>query len=166
MSVLPGSIARQQAVDPVNADSKHYQAVGHQRQRTDEQQVADGGLLVAWTLPAGMLLIRGRAGGTALTGTLYEPGERAPTFQGAPDESAPYTWVCDGFYEVESGGQLQEIDGREVRVAFEEPLSRGFETRQRAIEAAKEHVRTQFVRLGVPAGEVGVEVMPIEPAQG
>jgi hypothetical protein len=110
-----------------------------------------------------MLLIRGRAGGTALTGTLYEPGERAPTFSGAPDESAPYTWVCDGFYEVESGGQLQRVGDRELRVAFEEPLPRGFEDRERAIEAAKEHVRTQFARIGVDAEEVEIEIL--EPDQ-
>jgi len=111
-----------------------------------------------------MLLIRGRAGGTALTGTLYERGERAPTFRGAPDESAPYTWVCDGFYEVESGGQLQQVGDRELRVAFEEPLPRGFETRQRAIGAAKDHVRTQFARIGVDAAEVDVEVLQVEQA--
>ena len=35
-----------------------------------------------------MLLIRGRAGGTALTGTLYERGDRVPSFKGAPDEDA------------------------------------------------------------------------------
>jgi len=47
-----------------------------------------------------MLLIRGSAGGTTLTGTLYERGERPPSFRGAPDEDAPYVWVCDEFYEV------------------------------------------------------------------
>jgi len=104
-----------------------------------------------------MLLIRGRAGGTALTGTLYEEEDRPPSFRGAPDESAPYTWVCDGFYEVESGGQLQRVGDRELRVAFEEPLPRGFETRERAIEAAKEHIRTQFVRIGVDADDVAIE---------
>jgi len=111
-----------------------------------------------------MLLIRGRAAGTALTGTLYEPGERAPTFRGAPDESAPYTWVCDGFYEVESGGQVQEVGGRELNIAFEEPLPRGFEARDRAIEAAKEHVRTQFARVGVDATEVEIEVLQADEA--
>jgi hypothetical protein len=123
-----------------------------------------GGLLPAAGVGMGMLLIRGRAGGTALTGTLYERGERAPTFRGAPDESAPYTWVCDGFYEVESGGQLQQVGDRELRVAFEEPLPRGFETRQRAIGAAKDHVRTQFARIGVDAAEVDVEVLQVEQA--
>ena len=109
-----------------------------------------------------MLLIRGRAGGTELTGTLYEPGEHPPSYRGAPDEAAPYTWVCDEFYEVESGGQVQEVDGREVRVAFEEPLPRGFDARSPAVEAAEEHLRTQFARLGVPADDVEVVVEQVE----
>ncbi|PSQ93868.1 MAG: hypothetical protein BRD57_01310, partial [Proteobacteria bacterium SW_6_67_9] len=50
------------------------------------------------------LFVRGRGGGTELTGTVYEEGERAPSFSGAPDEDAAYVWVCDEFYEVESGG--------------------------------------------------------------
>jgi hypothetical protein len=112
-----------------------------------------------------MLLIRGQAGGTALTGTLYERGERAPSFRGAPDESAPYTWVCDGFYEVESGGQIQRIDGRELRIAFEEPLPRGFETRDQAIEAAEEFIRTQFARIGVPEADVDIEVLEADEAE-
>ncbi len=112
-----------------------------------------------------MLLIRGRAGGTALTGTLYERGERAPSYSGAPDASAPYTWVCDGFYEVESGGQLQRIDGRSVRIAFEEPLPRGFESREQAIDAAKEHLRTQFARLGVAEADVDIEVLEADEAE-
>ncbi|MFB6308709.1 MAG: hypothetical protein ABEH35_05195 [Haloarculaceae archaeon] len=112
-----------------------------------------------------MLLIRGSAGGTTLTGTLYERGESAPSFRGAPDEDAPYVWVCDAFYEVESGGQVQRIDGRELRVAFESPLPRGFETRDRAVEAAKEHVRTQFARLGVSGADVEVEVVRADAAQ-
>jgi len=106
-----------------------------------------------------MLLIGGSAGGTALTGSLYEPGETAPTFKGAPDADAPYVWVCDEFYAVESGGQVQRIDGQEVHVAFEAPAPRGFEDRERAIAAAKEHLRTQFARVGVDADEVDIEVM-------
>jgi hypothetical protein len=109
-----------------------------------------------------MLLIRGRAEGTALTGTLYEPDEPAPTFRGAPDEGSPYTWVCDDFYQVESGGQIQHIGDREIRVAFEEPLARGFETREAAIEAAEEHIRTQFARLGVSPADVEIEVLEAE----
>ncbi len=110
-----------------------------------------------------MLLIRGHAGGTALTGTLYERGEDAPDFKGAPDEGAPYVWVCDAFYEVESGGQIQTIDGREIRVAFETPMPRGFETKEQAVVAAKEHLRTQFARVGVPKEDVEVEVIKQEP---
>ena len=106
-----------------------------------------------------MLLIRGHAGGTALTGTLYERGEDAPTFKSAPDDGSPYVWVCDAFYEVESGGQVQQLGDREVRVAFETPMPRGFETRERAVEAAKEHLRTQFARVGIPEAEVEIEVI-------
>lgn len=105
-----------------------------------------------------MLLVRGSAGGTNLTGTLYERGESPPSFKGAPDGDAPYVWVCDAFYEVESGGQSTTIGGRDLNVAFESPMPHGFETRERAIEAAKEHVRTQFVRVGVDAEQVEVEV--------
>jgi hypothetical protein len=110
-----------------------------------------------------MLLIRGSAGGTALTGTLYERGETPPTFKGAPDEDAPYIWVCDAFYEVESGGQTTEIGGRELNVAFETPMPHGFETRETAIEAAKEHIRTQFARVGLASDDVEVDVIQAEP---
>jgi len=106
-----------------------------------------------------MLLIRGTAGGTALTGTLYEPGDEPPNYRGAPNEGAPYVWVCDSFYEVESGGQLQKVGDREINVAFESPSPRGFETRERAMEAAKEHVRTQFQRVSVDASTVAIEVV-------
>jgi hypothetical protein len=106
-----------------------------------------------------MLRIRGSAGGTALTGTLYEPGEEPPTFRGAPDDDAPYVWICDSFYEVESGGQIQRIDGEEIRIAFESPMPRGFADRDRAIEAAREHIRTQFARLGVPESDVEIELL-------
>ncbi|MBV0900582.1 DUF7113 family protein [Haloarcula salina] len=111
-----------------------------------------------------MLLIRGTAGGTALTGTLYEPGEEPPEFSGAPDEGTPYVWVCDAFYEVESGGQVQAIGDRELRIAFESPMPRGFETRDAAIEAAKEHIRTQFARVGVAGDSVTVSVQRAEEA--
>ncbi len=106
-----------------------------------------------------MLLVQGSVGGTGLTGTVYERGERPPTYRGAPDEGAPYVWVCDAFYEVESGGQPQVIDGRELRIAFESPSPRGFDTREAALAAAREHVRTQFARLGVPGDEVEIEVI-------
>ncbi|SIR77278.1 DUF7113 family protein [Natronorubrum thiooxidans] len=105
-----------------------------------------------------MILVRGRAGGTELTGTLYERGERAPSFRGAPDEDAAYVWVCDEFYEVDSGGSVQLIDDREIHLAFESPMPRGFDTRQQALESAKEHVRTQFARIGVDPEDVDLEV--------
>jgi len=70
--------------------------------------------------------------------------------------------VCDAFYEVDSGGTVQELDDEEVNVAFESPLPRGFETKDAALAGAKEHVRTQFARVGVSADEVDVEVVPVE----
>ncbi|MFD1585735.1 YfdX family protein [Halorientalis brevis] len=109
-----------------------------------------------------MLLISGHAGGTDLTGTLYERGERSPSFKGAPDEDAPYIWVCDSFYEVESGGQQTEIDGRQLNVAFESPMPHGFETREQAIDAAEEHIRTQFARVGLDPAEVDIDVVQAE----
>ncbi|MXR41307.1 hypothetical protein GRX01_08145 [Halobaculum sp. WSA2] len=105
-----------------------------------------------------MLLVRGSGGGTALTGTIYERGEEAPSFKGAPDEDAPYVWVCDAFYEVESGGSELVVDGEPIRVAFESPTPRGFDTREQAVAAAEEHVRTQFARVGVPERDVEVEI--------
>ncbi|MFQ3294620.1 MAG: hypothetical protein ACI8VE_001697 [Natrialbaceae archaeon] len=110
-----------------------------------------------------MLLVRGAAGGTALTGTIYERGESAPSFKGAPEEGSPYVWVCDEFYEVESGGSIQQIGDREVHVAFESPMPRGYDTREDAVDAAKEHVRTQFVRIGVDPEGVEIEVIQNEP---
>ena len=109
-----------------------------------------------------MLLIRGSAGGTTLTGTLYERGEESPTFKGAPDMDAAYVWVCDEFYQVESGGSVQQVGDREIRVAFESPMPRGFDTREAAIDAAKDHVRTQFARIGVD--DVAIEIEAEEPA--
>ncbi|MFO7926708.1 MAG: DUF7113 family protein [Halobacteriota archaeon] len=106
-----------------------------------------------------MLRIRGSAGGTALTGTLYGPGEDPPTYRGAPDDDAPYVWICDSFYEVESGGRIQRIDGEEIRIAFESPMPRGFDDRDRAIEAARAHIRTQFARLGISESDVEIELV-------
>ena len=111
-----------------------------------------------------MLLIHGTTGGAGLTGTLYEPGEQPPSYRGAPDEEAPYVWVCDAFYQVESGGQVQQVGDRELRVAFESPAPRGFETREAALSAAKDHVRTQFARLGVVGDSVEVTVQQADPA--
>lgn len=106
-----------------------------------------------------MLLVRGRAGGTELTGTIYERGERAPTFDGAPDEDAPYVWICDEFYAVDSGGSVQMIDGEEINIAFESPMPRGFDTKTQALDAAREHVRTQFARIGIAETDVELEVV-------
>ncbi|MCT9097795.1 DUF7113 family protein [Haloarchaeobius sp. HME9146] len=111
-----------------------------------------------------MLLVRGSAAGTDLTGTIYERGEDAPEFRGAPDEDAPYVWVCDEFYEVESGGTVQEVDGEEIHIAFESPMPRGFDTKDQALAAAKEHVRTQFARVGVDPDMVDISVQKAETA--
>ena len=111
-----------------------------------------------------MILVRGSGGGTDLTGTVFERGEEPPAYKGAPNEDAPYVWVCDSFYEVESGGSPLVVDGEEIRVAFEEPMPRGFDTREQAVEAARDHVRTQFARIGVDPAEVEVEVTAADPA--
>ena len=103
-----------------------------------------------------MLLVSGTAGEAGLTGTLYEPGESPPSYRGAPDEGSPYVWVCDAVYEVESGGRPQTVGDRELRVAFESPAPRGFPDQATALSAAKEHIRTQFARLGVPSSEVDI----------
>ena len=105
-----------------------------------------------------MLLVRGRAGGTELTGTLYEREDEAPSFRGAPNQDADFVWICDEFYEVDSGGSPMEIDGREINLAFESPMPRGFEDREQALDAAEEHLRTQFARIGIDPDEVDIEV--------
>ncbi len=104
-----------------------------------------------WEQGSIMLLICGLAGGTGTTGTLYEPDESPPSYDGAPTVDAPYVWVCDAFYQVESGGQRLETDRGTIRVAFERPTVRGFEKRKRAVAAAKSHIRDQFSRIGVRA---------------
>ncbi|WP_435359165.1 DUF7113 family protein [Haloarchaeobius sp. DFWS5] len=109
-----------------------------------------------------MLLVRGSAAGTELTGTIYERGEDSPQFQGAPDEDAAYVWVCDEFYAVESGGSVQEVNGEEIHVAFETPMPRGFDTKDQAVTAAKEHLRTQFARIGVDPDTVDISVQKAE----
>jgi hypothetical protein len=98
-----------------------------------------------------VLLICGLAGGTGTTGTLYEPDESPPSYDGAPTVEASYVWVCDAFYRVESGGQELETDQGTIRVAFERPTVRGFDRRQQAVTAAKSHIRDQFSRIGVRA---------------
>jgi len=111
-----------------------------------------------------MILVRGSGGGTDLTGTVFERGEEPPTYKGAPNEDAPYVWVCDSFYQVESGGSALTVDGEEIRVAFEEPMPRGFDTREQAVAAAKEHIRTQFARIGIDPDDVVVEATKADPA--
>ena len=111
-----------------------------------------------------MILVSGSGGGTDLTGTVFERGEEPPTYKGAPNEDAPYVWVCDSFYQVESGGSALTVGGEEIRVAFEEPMPRGFDTRDQAVTAAKEHIRTQFARIGVDPDDVVVEATKADPA--
>ena len=106
-----------------------------------------------------VLLVRGDALGTNLTGTVYEPDDEPPKYRGAPETDAPYVWVCDGFYEVESGGTAQRVGDREIRVAFESPAPKGYETVEDALEGAAEHIRTQFSRIGVDREEVELEVV-------
>jgi len=43
-------------------------------------------------------------------------------------------------------------------------MTRGFDTREAALDAAREHVRTQFARIGVDADRVDVEVTAPDPA--
>lgn len=105
-----------------------------------------------------MILVRGKANGTSLTGTVYEPDDEPPTYSGAPDVGTPYVWVCDSFYEVKSGGTALHLNDRTVRVAFESPSPRGYEAVEEAVEGAKEHIETQFARIGVDANEVETEV--------
>lgn len=107
-----------------------------------------------------MILVEGTAGETTLTGTIYERGEESPVFEGAPDEDAAYVFICDAFYEVASGGVEQSLGDRSVRVAFESPIPRGFDTRDQALDAAKDHVTTQFARIRVPEASVDVTVVP------
>jgi hypothetical protein len=96
-----------------------------------------------------VLFICGLACGTGTTGTLYEQGETPPSYEGAPSVHAPYAWVCDAFYEVESGGQELETDRGTIQVAFERPTVRGFERRDRAVAAAKSHISDQFARVRI-----------------
>ena len=114
-----------------------------------------------------MLLIRGHGGGTALTGTLYERGETPPEFKGAPDEGAPYVWVCDEFYEVDSGGQVdqeggvvQRVQGRTQELAG--PLRR--------VVAPGDQQATEWLREAKPRGQlpdpVGRRCGCREPASG
>ncbi len=111
-----------------------------------------------------MLLVEGSGGGTTLTGTIFERGEEPPSYKGAPDEDAPYVWICDSFYQVESGGSPVDVDGEEIRIAFESPMPRGFDDREQAITAAKDHIITQFQRIGVDADAVSLNLTKPDPA--
>lgn len=104
-----------------------------------------------------MILIRGWYKDTGLTGTLFEKGESPPSYSGSADTDSPYTWVCDSFYQVSSGGTIQEIDGQKVRVAFERPILKGYRSKEMATDEAKEHIKTQFTRIGVNSEEVEFE---------
>jgi len=101
--------------------------------------------------------IEAQYGGVALTGTLYEPGEDPPDYEGAPTPETPYVWVCDAIQPVPDG-IVQSIEGREVSVTFERPAPRGFEDRGAAIDAAYDHLRDQFARLGVDRDDVTVGI--------
>jgi hypothetical protein len=43
-------------------------------------------------------------------------------------------------------------------------MPRGFDTRDQAVSAARDHVRTQFARIGVDPDAVDVEVTKADPA--
>jgi hypothetical protein len=45
-----------------------------------------------------------------------------------------------------------------MNIAFESPMPRGFDTREAAVTAAKDHLRTQFARIGVSSADVEVEI--------
>jgi hypothetical protein len=105
-----------------------------------------------------MIFVRGLAAGTGLTGTVFEPHETPPRYAGAPEDSAPYVWVCDEFYEVLSGGATAVIGGETIQIAFESPLPRGFDTEPAALNAAVEHLQLQFARVGVPGDDVEIEI--------
>ena len=105
-----------------------------------------------------MIFVRGLAAGTGLTGTVFEPHETPPRYAGAPEDSAPYVWVCDEFYEVLSGGAAAVIGGETIQIAFESPLPRGFDTEPAALNAAVEHLQLQFARVGVPGDDVEIEI--------
>ena len=96
-----------------------------------------------------MLLIRGLAGGTGLTGTLYEPGETPPSYRGAPDVGAPYVWVCDEFYAVETGGMRDRLVDGAVPAALRQPSPPGDEHPHRAAESPRAHIPEQGARGGV-----------------
>jgi hypothetical protein len=108
-----------------------------------------------------MIHVRGFARDTPLTGTIYEKGERPPVFDGAPELESKYIFLCDSMYEVSSGGLEQQINGESIQVAFESPTKRGFDGLDGAVNSLKEHIATQFKRIGV-SEEVKFDVLTDE----
>lgn len=96
-----------------------------------------------------MILVTGWYDDLGLTGTIYRPTEKTPHYDGSPDFGDSYVWICDSFYQVESGGVTQELEHRTVQLAFEQPVKKGFETYDGALSGAKQHIKTQFQRLGL-----------------
>lgn len=86
------------------------------------------------------MVLCGLTDATGTTGTLYEPGESPPSYDGAPMAGSPYAWVGKFFYRVPSGGHELDTDRGVIRVAFERPTARGSEDRERAVTAAKTHI--------------------------
>lgn len=101
-----------------------------------------------------MILIKGDYKGTGLTGTVFEPDDKVPAYQGAPSVQSSYTWICDSFYEVDEGGTKQNIDGEQIRIVFEKPTPKGFTDKKQAIEGGKKHIKTQFQRIGASESDV------------
>lgn len=101
-----------------------------------------------------MILIKGDYNGTGLTGTVFEPNDTVPAYKGAPSVQSNYTWICDSFYEVDEGGTKQDIDGEEKSIVFERPIPKGFINKKQAIEGGKNHIRTQFQRIGASESDV------------
>lgn len=110
-----------------------------------------------------MIHVRGVAGGTPLTGTIYEQdnpnGERPPQFSGSPPIEAPYVSLCDAVYKVTSGGVSQEIAGNTIQVAFEPPTKRGFNKETTAVTHVKDHIETQFIRIGLSEEDVTFDIL-------
>jgi len=96
-----------------------------------------------------MILVTGWYDDLGLTGTIYEPTESTPNYDGSPDFGDSYVWICDSFYQVESGGVTQELENGTVQLAFERPMKKGFRTYDEALSGARYHIKIQFQRLGL-----------------
>ncbi len=97
-----------------------------------------------------------------MTGTLSNR-VRTARVQGAPDEGTTNVGSVTLCTRSRAAGRSSPSATGD-RIAFESPMPRGFETRDAAVEAAKEHVRTQFARLGVAGETVDVTVQQAETA--